>query len=60
MPIGGKIIEFNTQLDENDGDHPDLVNSDPYGEGWIIKIEIENAAELNDLMDVDTYRELIS
>ncbi len=60
LPLTGKIIEFNPQLDENDGDSPDLVNSDPYGEGWIIKLEIENTEEISDLLDATAYKELIS
>ena len=60
LPIAGKILEFNPQLDENEGDSPDLVNSDPYNEGWIIKVEIENQDDLNDLLDADAYKGLIS
>lgn len=55
IPVSGKILEVNANLNDN----PELVNKDPYGEGWMVKISIENAAELNDLMDVDTYRQLI-
>lgn len=60
MPVSGKIVEFNNQLDENDGDQPDLVNSDPYGEGWIIKIELTKPEELESLMDHEAYGKLIS
>lgn len=60
MPISGKIVEFNSKLDENDGDQPDLVNSDSYGEGWLIKIEITEASEIDELMDASSYTELIS
>ena len=55
IPISGKILEVNANLNDN----PELVNKDPYGEGWMVKISIENAAELNDLMDVAAYRQLI-
>lgn len=55
MPISGKIIEFNEELE----DSPELVNSDPYGKGWIIKLEISNPDELNDLLDASAYKELI-
>lgn len=55
MPIGGKVIEFNSKIDENDGDDPTLLNSDPYGDGWIIKIEVEDASELDNLMDAAAY-----
>ncbi len=55
MPTSGKIIEFNEELE----DSPELVNSDPYGKGWIIKLEISNPDELNDLLDASAYKELI-
>lgn len=60
LPVTAKVLEFNPQLDENDGDQPDLVNSDPYGEGWIVKIEIEDASQLGELMDHEAYSALIS
>jgi glycine cleavage system H protein len=60
IPVSGKILEFNPLLNENDGDQPDLINSDPYGQGWIVKIEIEDASQLDDLMDHEAYKELIS
>lgn len=57
MPVSGKIIEFNSALDENEGDQPGLINSDPYGEGWVVKIEMSNPSELEDLMDAAGYSE---
>lgn len=60
MPVSGKILEFNKKLDENDGDQPDLVNSDAYGEGWIIKIEMSDTSELEGLMDPEGYKSHIS
>lgn len=60
MPLSGKVIEFNAALDESDGDDPTLVNSDPYGAGWIVKIELSDAGELADLMDADAYETLVS
>jgi len=60
MPVSGKIVEFNSSLDENDGDQPDLVNSDPYEAGWIIKIELEKPEELDELMDMEAYKAIIS
>ncbi|NNE26710.1 MAG: glycine cleavage system protein GcvH [Saprospiraceae bacterium] len=60
MPVSGTVVEFNPQLDENDGDQPDLVNSDPYGDGWIIKIEMSNTDELAELMDAAAYGEMIA
>jgi glycine cleavage system H protein len=59
LPISGKIIEFNSEIDERGGDNPTLINSDPYGEGWIIKIEVSDASELDSLMDADTYKETL-
>jgi glycine cleavage system H protein len=56
MPIGGTVIEFNEALE----DAPELINSDPYGEGWIIRIEMSNPAELEELLDSKSYLDLIS
>jgi len=58
MPVSGKVLAFNPDLDESEGDDPGLVNSDPYGKGWIIKIELSNLSELDDLMDTEAYKEL--
>ncbi|MFA9370915.1 MAG: glycine cleavage system protein GcvH [Labilibaculum antarcticum] len=55
MPIGGEVLEFNDKLEEA----PEAINSDPYGEGWIVKIKIENAAELEELLSADQYKELL-
>ncbi len=52
MPVGGKVLEKNTALNDN----PEAVNTDPYGTGWMIKIEFTNAAELDSLMDADAYK----
>ena len=52
-PVSGKVIEINENLDSS----PDLVNSDPYSEGWIVKLEIENDDEINELMNYDEYQE---
>ncbi len=60
MPLSGKILEFNKKLDENEGDQPDLVNNDAYGEGWIIKVEMSDASELDQLMDHTGYNSHIS
>jgi glycine cleavage system H protein len=50
-PVSGKVLEVNPKL----GDEPQLLNSDPYGEGWIIKIEIADPSQLNALMDAAAY-----
>jgi glycine cleavage system H protein len=52
MPVAGKVLEVNPDLE----DQPELVNSDPYGKGWIIKIEISNKEALTELMDAETYK----
>jgi glycine cleavage system H protein len=59
MPVSGEIMEFNSQLDESDGDNPGLINEDPYGEGWIVKIKITKPTELADLLDADAYSKLV-
>ena len=60
MPLSGKILEFNPNLDENEGDDPTQINSAPYGEGWIIKMEIRDPEELATLMDATAYKNLVS
>ena len=50
-PVSGKVLELNKKLN----DEPQLVNTDPYGEGWIIKIELSDASQLNDLLDAAAY-----
>ena len=55
MPVSGKITEFNKSLEAA----PDKVNADPYGAGWMIKIELSNAAEVNELLNAAAYKELI-
>lgn len=55
MPISGKIIEFNSALEGN----PEAVNTDAYGEGWMIKVEISNESELSSLLDAAAYAELV-
>ncbi len=59
MPLSGKVIEFNPALDENDGDNPALINESPYEEGWIIKIQVNDPAELEDLLDASAYEAII-
>ncbi len=55
MPLSGEITEFNSELEAN----PELVNSDPYGKGWMIKIEISDASELDALLDAVAYTDLV-
>ncbi len=56
MPVAGTIIEVNPELE----DKPEIVNLEPYKGGWMVKIKVKNAAELNDLLSADEYKELIS
>lgn len=55
MPIGGEVLEINAQLD----DEPELVNKDPFGKGWIIKVSVKDEAELSDLMTAEAYKKYI-
>jgi glycine cleavage system H protein len=55
MPIAGEIVEFNTEIEAN----PELVNSDPYGAGWMVKVKISNASQLEDLLDAVAYTVLV-
>ena len=55
LPISGEIIEFNESLE----DEPEKVNSDPYGEGWMIKVKCSDASEVDGLMSADDYKALI-
>ena len=56
MPMSGEILEMNAALE----DHPELVNNDPYGDGWMIKVAINDLAELDTLLDATAYEALIS
>ena len=60
MPVSGEILEFNKELDESEGDNPTLINTDPYGEGWVIKVKVSDVGELDGLMDAAAYKELVS
>ena len=55
MPISGEVIEFNEGLE----DEPEIVNADPYGKGWMIKIKISDASQIDDLLSSEAYKELI-
>ena len=55
MPVSGRVAEVNAQLDGS----PEKVNADPYGEGWLVKIELKNKAEVDALLGSDQYKELI-
>ncbi len=55
LPISGKVIEFNSELE----DQPELLNTDPYGDGWIIKLEIADGADQSELLSADDYKAII-
>ncbi|WP_213520850.1 glycine cleavage system protein GcvH [Nonlabens sp.] len=55
LPLTGKITDFNEKLE----DEPELVNSDPYGEGWMIKMKLTDASEIEGLLNADAYKELV-
>ncbi len=54
-PLSGEVVEVNEKLESE----PELVNKDPYGDGWMLKIKIENAQEVDELLDASAYKELI-
>ncbi|CDA75071.1 glycine cleavage system H protein [Bacteroides sp. CAG:530] len=56
LPIGGEIVEVNPELEE----HPELVNKDPYGEGWIIRIKPTDASQMDELLDAEAYKKIIN
>ncbi len=56
MPIGGEVLEINPELEE----HPELVNQDPYGAGWLIKIKPTDTTEMDDLLDAEAYKQIIN
>ncbi|MDX5321063.1 MAG: glycine cleavage system protein GcvH [Bacteroidota bacterium] len=55
MPVSGEVAEFNKTLETN----PENVNSDPYGDGWMIKVTLSDASEIDGLMSADEYRQLV-
>lgn len=56
LPVAGEVMEQNETL----ADEPELVNKDPYGNGWLIKIKPDNAADINELLDAEAYKALVS
>ena len=55
LPVAGTLLELNPDLNSN----PELVNQDPYGKGWMVKVKMSNAADVNDLMDTVEYKSLV-
>ena len=56
LPIGGEVLEINPELEE----HPELVNKDPYGDGWLIKIRGTDTTEMDELLDAEAYKQIIN
>lgn len=56
LPVGGEVLEVNPALEEN----PELVNQDPYGEGWLIRIRPSDPTEMDELMDAEAYKQIIN
>lgn len=56
LPVGGEVLEVNPALEE----HPELVNQDPYGEGWLIRIRPTEIGEMDDLLDAELYKQIIN
>ena len=56
MPISGEIIEINQKLESE----PQLVNNDPYGEGWMVKIKYDDVSQFDQLLDLNSYEKLIN
>lgn len=55
LPVSGEVLEVNERL----ADEPELINNDPFGDGWIIKLKVDNVADVEGLMDVDAYKESV-
>lgn len=55
MPVGGEVLEVNPKLEET----PEIVNNDPYGEGWMVKIKVTDASEIDSLLSPETYKQHI-
>lgn len=55
LPVAGKVVEVNDALSSN----PELVNNDPYGEGWMVKIEVDNPADIDNLLSSDAYQQMV-
>ncbi|MEP7322512.1 MAG: glycine cleavage system protein GcvH [Saprospiraceae bacterium] len=59
IPVSGKVIEFNAAISEKGGDNPGLINDDPYDKGWIIRIEMSNPSEIDELLSDKAYAALL-
>ena len=59
MPLSGEVLEFNSAISESGGDDPGLINNDPYGKGWIVKVALTDPGEVDMLLGAMAYRELV-
>lgn len=60
MPVSGTVLEFNPEIDEDEGDNPGIINTDPFGDAWIVKIKLSDLTELDELLDAAAYEAIIS
>ena len=59
MPVSGTVLEFNPELDESEGDNPGVINEDPYGGGWIVKVGLTDQSQLDGLMSAEDYKSMV-
>jgi glycine cleavage system H protein len=59
MPVTAEVLEFNPELSSDGGDNPAIINEDPYGKGWIVKVKITDNSQLADLLDANEYSTLV-
>jgi len=59
LPVAGEVLEFNSEISEDDGDNPAIINEDAEGKGWIIKMKVTNLSELDNLLSKEDYEKLI-
>ena len=59
LPVNGKILEFNDAISEKGGDNPGLINEDPYDKGWIVRLEMTDPSDVDDLLSSEAYASLL-
>lgn len=59
LPVAGEVLEFNSEISEDDGDNPAIINEDAEGKGWIIKMKVTDLSELDNLLSKEDYEKLI-
>lgn len=60
MPVSGEIIAFNDEINEDEGDNPGIINEDPFGKGWIVKIKMSDLSQIDDLLDAKAYEAVVA